>query len=147
MHMPATPKTEPATDVEWRLSRHPRSVGRARALLRAQAGVWRLPDDTAETAVLLLSELVTNAVRHSRVRGRYIGTRCVLRAGVLRVEVSDAGDGLPALRTARDDEEAGRGLALVEALATAWSADPRPCGIGKTVWFELPTRPDSRRSG
>ncbi|NUR01237.1 MAG: ATP-binding protein [Streptomyces sp.] len=139
--MSAAPKSSPdATDVEWRLSRHPRGVGRARTLLRAQAGVWQLSDDTAETAVLLLSELVTNAVRHSRVGGRYIGTRCVLRADALRVEVSDAGDGLPALRTARDDEEAGRGLALVQALSTAWSADPRPYGIGKTVWFELSVR-------
>lgn len=143
MHTPVTPDaasvsaSASAAEAEWQLSRHPRSAGRARTLLRGQAQVWQLPDDTAETAVLLFSELVTNAVRHSRVRDRHIGARCVLRAGVLRVEVSDAGDGRPVRRTARDDDESGRGLALVAALAVDWGTCPRLYGIGKTVWFEL----------
>ncbi|WP_371527520.1 hypothetical protein OG302_16660 [Streptomyces sp. NBC_01283] len=45
----------------------PRSVGRARSLLSEQARAWKVPDDVADTAVLLLSELMTNAVRHGRV--------------------------------------------------------------------------------
>ncbi|MFD7228671.1 ATP-binding protein [Streptomyces sp. NPDC059881] len=124
--------------IEWRLPRSPRSAGRARAFLVGQAREWKLPDDTTETAVLLLSELVTNACRHARVSpGREVWTRCVLRDGVLRIEVSDASDVLPCPRSAAPDDESGRGLALVEALADAWGAYPRECGIGKTVWFEV----------
>ncbi|MEU3461531.1 ATP-binding protein [Streptomyces sp. NPDC006733] len=125
-------------DIEWRLPSHPRSVGRARTLLRTQSSSWRLPEDAVETAVLLLSELMTNACRHGHASpGREISARCVLRGTTLRVEVSDAGSGLPRLLAAGPDDESGRGLALVAALAQAWDAGPRPCGIGKTVWFEL----------
>lgn len=134
-----TAAADPATDIEWLLPRHARSVGRARALFLVWAEEWRLPEETAETATLLLSELMTNAVRHCRVSGRDITARCRLtESGTLRVEVSDAGNSLPTLRAAEPDDESGRGLALVAALASAWDADPRPYGIGKTVWFELP---------
>lgn len=133
----ASPTASP-TDVAWRLPRHPRSVGRARALLREKAREWQLPEETAETAALLLSELVTNAVRHSHAPGRDIDARCHLpERDTLRVEVSDAGEGLPEPRIAGEEDESGRGLALVAALASAWDAYPRAYGIGKTVWFEL----------
>ncbi|MGW7085511.1 ATP-binding protein [Streptomyces sp. NPDC054871] len=122
----------------WRLPRGPRSVGRARSLLAEQARDWKVPDDVTDTAVLLLSELMTNAVRHGRVSvGREVEARCVLDGGVLRVEVADASDALPCPREAGPDDESGRGLALVELLADTWGSYPRPYGIGKTVWFEL----------
>ncbi|MFI0779803.1 ATP-binding protein [Streptomyces sp. NPDC021212] len=125
-------------DIEWRLPRHPRSAGRARALLREQARTWQVPDAQAEVAVLLISELVTNACRHARVSpGREIRARCVVRDEKLRVEVSDASEAMPQPRTATAEDESGRGLALIAALADAWDAHPRACGIGKTVWFEL----------
>lgn len=134
MNSPAPTAASPSSAV-WRLPRHPRSAGRARARLRAQAGEWRLPEETADIAELLLSELLTNAVRHSRVRGRHIEVRCVLDGKTLRVEVSDAGLGRPVLRAAGGDDESGRGLALVAALAADWGVLPRCHGIGKTVWF------------
>jgi anti-sigma regulatory factor (Ser/Thr protein kinase) len=123
----------------WRLARHPRSVGRARRRFRDQAARWRLPEEAAETAALLLSELVTNAVRHSHVRGRHVEVCCRVLAGAatLRVEVSDAGDGVPVARGAAADDESGRGLTLVTALAADWGVLPRPHGIGKTVWYEI----------
>lgn len=125
-------------DVEWRLPRHSRSVGRSRNRLRKLSQSWELPEDAVETAVLLLSELMTNASCHARVPSdRLIGTRCVLRTDALRVEVSDACSVLPTPRQAALDDESGRGLALVEALADAWGAHHRECGIGKTVWFEV----------
>ncbi|MDH6575730.1 ATP-binding protein [Kitasatospora sp. MAP5-34] len=138
-----TPRQGPESGVlpsyiEWLLARHARSVGRSRTLLRLQARSWGVPDETTETAVLLLSELMTNACRHARVPpGRLIGTRCVLLDRVLRIEVSDASDDLPQPRSASPDDESGRGLALVAALADVWGAHPRECGIGKTVWCEL----------
>ncbi|WP_244177139.1 ATP-binding protein [Streptomyces albus] len=113
-------------------------MSRARTLLRGQAHSWELPDETVETAVLLLSELVTNAHRQARTSpGREISIRCVAEGPALRVEVSDAGDEMPRLRQAAETDESGRGLALVSALADWWGAHRRPCGIGKTVWFEL----------
>lgn len=138
----ATP--HPPNDIEWRLPRHARSVGRARALFREQATAWKLPDDVTETAVLLLSELMTNAYRHATVSpGREIRARCLfLGEDRLRVEVSDANDSLPVPRSAGADDDTGRGLALVAALAATWGAEPRPYGIGKTVWFELPRKPN-----
>ncbi|MFH8405119.1 ATP-binding protein [Streptomyces sp. NPDC018019] len=123
---------------EWWLPRHPRSARRARAYLWVLADVWRLPDEVAEAAVLMLSELTANACVHARVpRGRHVRTRCLLFAGRLRVEVADASDLMPELRVADVDDEGGRGLALVAALADDWGTYPRPYGIGKVVWFEL----------
>jgi anti-sigma regulatory factor (Ser/Thr protein kinase) len=113
-------------------------VGRARTLLREQATSWKIPEEVTETAVLLLSELMTNAYRHAKVSpGREIWARCALDDDRLRVWVTDASDTLPTPRNASPDDEAGRGLALVAALADDWGATPQEHGIGKTVWFEV----------
>ncbi|WP_309484488.1 ATP-binding protein [Streptomyces himalayensis] len=95
-------------------------------------------DGAAETAELLLSELVANSVQHAFVPvGREIGVRVARYDGRLRVEVADANNGRPAPREAQADEECGRGLALVVALAEKWGCCPRRHGIGKAVWAEL----------
>ncbi|GGZ76880.1 ATP-binding protein [Streptomyces subrutilus] len=129
--------------IEWRYPRAPISVPRARARLAAQARAWKLPEDTAETAVLLLGELMANACRHVRVPGREVWVRCLLDGERLRVEVLDAGREMPVVREPRPLAESGRGLAIVAALAGSWGAYPRECGIGKAVWFELATPTDS----
>ncbi|MBL3665473.1 ATP-binding protein [Streptomyces sp. M2CJ-2] len=131
------PVTAPR-DVEWRLPRHARSVGRARALFREQAASWGLPQDMTDTAELLLSELMTNAYRHAKVpAGREIRARCELTDDRIRITVTDADDTLPTPATACPDDESGRGLALVETLADDWGAELRESGVGKTVWFEV----------
>ncbi|MEU3343464.1 ATP-binding protein [Streptomyces sp. NPDC006700] len=144
-----TPHRSPTAlpqDIEFRFPRDARSVGRARLLLREQAASWKVPDDVTETAVLLLSELMTNAYRHAKAPGREIRARCVRsEEGRLRVSVTDANDTLPAPREASPEDESGRGLALVEALADDWGAEHRPGGLGKTVWFEL--APGERAQG
>jgi anti-sigma regulatory factor (Ser/Thr protein kinase) len=126
-------------EAEWQLTRHPRSVGRARALLREQAADWKLPDDITETAVLLLSELMTNAYRHARVSpGREIRARCVLDDDRrLHVSVSDADDTMPRFRNPAPDDESGRGLILLTLLAETWGTEPRTNGVGKRIWFTL----------
>ncbi|MFG3050699.1 ATP-binding protein [Kitasatospora sp. NPDC048239] len=89
---------------------------------------------------ILLSELVTNACRHARTpRDCLIGVRClVLDSALLRVEVTDASEDLPQPRRSTPDDESGRGLELVTALADSWGAHLRGDGyIGKTVWFQL----------
>jgi anti-sigma regulatory factor (Ser/Thr protein kinase) len=117
-------------------------VSRARTLLREQATSWKLPEEVTETAVLLLSELMTNAYRHAKVPpGREIWARCALNDDCVRVWVTDANDTLPAPRNASPDDESGRGLALIATLADNWGAIPRETGIGKAVWFELHLTP------
>ncbi|MGW7338142.1 ATP-binding protein [Streptomyces sp. NPDC054808] len=139
MHSPRLPlPTTAPKDIEWRLPRHARSVGRARALFREQAASWNIPQDVRDTAELLLSELMTNAYRHAKVpAGREIWTRCVLTDHRLRITVTDANDTLPVPTAACLDDESGRGLALVSGLADDWGSKHRAYGVGKDVWFEL----------
>ncbi|MFG3404579.1 ATP-binding protein [Streptomyces sp. NPDC048142] len=106
-------------EVNFRLVRSRSSVPRARALLRARLGEWRAGQDAIETAELLLSELVTNAVRVAVPGDRMIGVRieCRERGAWLRLEVSDAGEGRPEVRWPGELETGGRGLLIVDALA------------------------------
>ncbi|MFZ3470527.1 ATP-binding protein [Streptomyces sp. 2.9] len=116
-----------------------RAPGRARALLREQFTEWGVAPEPTRTAELLLSELVTNAVRHGRApQGRDIGVRLARYDGVLRVEVADAGPPVElAPRTPGERDEQGRGLVIVAALAGRWGQCPRAHGIGKAVWAEV----------
>ncbi|AWI30774.1 PAS domain S-box protein [Streptomyces sp. ICN441] len=115
---------------DWRLPREPRSVGRARELARAQLGAWEL-DPLVDTVELLVSELVTNALRYGEGEIRLR----LLRDRTLVCEVWDAGLVQPRRRRARDTDEGGRGLQLVGLLSAAWGSRRTP--RGKTVWFEL----------
>ncbi|ADI10703.1 AbaA-like regulatory protein [Streptomyces bingchenggensis BCW-1] len=109
------------------------SAIRARRLVQAACTAWGLPD-LAVPAALIASELVANSVMHS-------GSRClrvtVSRPGPrwVRVAVTDKSRVLPTPRAASDDEEDGRGLAIVEAVSDRWGADRLPWG--KRVWGEL----------
>ncbi|MFD4225734.1 SpoIIE family protein phosphatase [Streptomyces sp. NPDC058545] len=123
---------------DWRLPREPRSVGRARELARSQLIAWDL-DDLVDTTELLVSELVTNALRYGEGEIRLR----LLRDRTLVCEVWDAGLVQPRRRRARDTDEGGRGLQLVGLLSAAWGSRRTP--RGKTVWFELPL-PDGQPS-
>lgn len=116
---------------DWRLPREPRSVGRARELARAQLTAWEL-EPLVDTVELLVSELVTNALRYGEGEIRLR----LLRDRTLVCEVWDAGLVQPRRRRARDTDEGGRGLQLVGLLSAAWGSRRTP--RGKTVWFELP---------
>ncbi|MDX2935685.1 ATP-binding protein [Streptomyces ipomoeae] len=126
----------PMRTIAHTFPRHRRSVGRARVVLRDQLAIWDVGGEVAYRALLLLSELATNAVRARTTNGRRIGVRFELAGTELRIEVSDSGEGKPELRQAGTDDETGRGLALVEALADDWGVSPRD-GVGKTVWVLL----------
>ncbi|MGW1492198.1 MULTISPECIES: SpoIIE family protein phosphatase [unclassified Streptomyces] len=115
---------------DWRLPREPRSVGRARELARAQLVTWGL-EALVDTVELLVSELVTNALRYGEDEIRLR----LLRDRTLVCEVWDAGLVQPRRRRARDTDEGGRGLQLVGLLSAAWGSRRTP--RGKTVWFEL----------
>ncbi|MDT9697774.1 SpoIIE family protein phosphatase [Streptomyces sp. P17] len=116
---------------DWTLPREPRSVGRAREYARGQLLTWDL-EPLVDTAELLVSELVTNALRYGEgdIRLRLLLDRTLV------CEVWDAGLVQPRRRRARDTDEGGRGLQLVGLLSAAWGSRRTP--RGKTVWFELP---------
>lgn len=126
-------------EVTFRLSRCRRSVPRTRALAQAVLGEWGVSQDVLEAAELVLSELVTNALRVPVPSDRQVGVRITrsLEDGLLRLEVSDAGSGRPEVLAPSDEVIGGRGLLLVEALTHRWGVEERQGGIGKTVWAEL----------
>ncbi|MYT23721.1 ATP-binding protein [Streptomyces sp. SID7760] len=122
------------------MPRTPRTPGWARAFLRAQARSWGIAPQIVEAAELALSELVTNAVRHARApRGREIGVTARWDGTSLRIEVADAGPWAELDPVAHQpDDEGGRGLVVVAAVAARWGVERRGCGIGKAVWAEFP---------
>ena len=121
----------PSDVAYWFLEPQPQTPGRARRLVRQALRRWDL-EDQLEAAELLVSEIVTNAVRYAE---RPITLR-LLRTDVLRCEVGDDAPLLPRMRHAAPEEEGGRGLYLVNRMAQRWGATR--LGAGKVVWFELP---------
>jgi len=122
--------------VVLRWSRHPRCVALARLELRKALAGWGL-SALEDSAVLVLSELLTNAGRHARVSpGREIETRYVPARGGLRIEVHDTSAVQPEKLHPSPDASGGRGLVLVDALADTWGVADRN-GPGKVVWAQL----------
>ncbi|MDT9695386.1 SpoIIE family protein phosphatase [Streptomyces sp. P17] len=121
----------PEDVAEWRLTLDPAEAGRARAVVREQLHDWGLAR-LVDLAELLVSELVTNALRHSH--GRSVELRLV-RGDTLLCEVDDDDHELPILLNAGPADELGRGLRLVSTLAREWGTSRT--SAGKTVWFEL----------
>lgn len=110
-----------------------RAPGDARLYVRAQLGQWHL-DDIAETAELVMSELVTNAVLASLGQEITALLECTSRSVVMKVW--DDNPGLPEPRNAEALAENGRGLILVDALSERWGYFPTHGG-GKVVWAEV----------
>ena len=116
------------------LPNRPESASSARQLARTVLqSHWGLPAPLTEDAVLLVSELVGNAVRHT---GAHVfGLRMMRRRGWIRVEVRDPSRGLPCLLPVHGLDTSGRGLFLVDTLSDRWGVDLLP--RGKTTWFEM----------
>ncbi|MBV9793060.1 MAG: SpoIIE family protein phosphatase [Actinobacteria bacterium] len=115
----------------WTLGRELTSVGQARSLIREPMERWGL-EDMIPITELLVSELVTNALRYSP--GAV--TLRIVREGALVCEVGDNSAALPRLRQAGRDDENGRGLQVVSQFASRWGA--RRTRTGKVVWCEQP---------
>jgi anti-sigma regulatory factor (Ser/Thr protein kinase) len=117
------------------------SVQAARRVLHTQLEAWRLPGEVCADAVLLLSELTTNAVLHAGGGDILCGFGLVTDAR-LRLEVHDHGPAAADLspRLPGPWEESGRGLFLVHHLAHTWGADRSPLTGGNAVWATLALR-------
>jgi anti-sigma regulatory factor (Ser/Thr protein kinase) len=124
--------------VTMTLPARPSAVREARGRVRGTLGSWEL-DELSFTAELLVSELVTNALRYATGD---IGLRMLLDR-TLVLEVRDGSDALPRARQAADDDENGRGLQVVHRLAKRWGA--RLEGQGKVVWCEVDLPGDGDR--
>ncbi|MFI1563984.1 ATP-binding protein [Streptomyces sp. NPDC020490] len=128
------------TVLSFRFTASPRGARLARRLASCQmdAWGWRHRTPVHDSVELIVAELANNAVTHGRVPGRDASLRLTRFrvTGRIRIEVSDArGERHPApVRDGLPDDEGGRGLALVAALAEEWGIAPRPGAPGKTVW-------------
>jgi anti-sigma regulatory factor (Ser/Thr protein kinase) len=120
-----------------RLTGGPAAAAEARRQVRAAICAWDLPVDQ-DVAVLLTSELVTNAIRYE-VTGIVVLT-VSWSGGQLRVDVHDTSRALPTLLDAPVDAEAGRGLLLVTTLSAEWGFYRTLAG--KAVYFTLAFEPD-----
>lgn len=111
--------------------------GLARQAIREVLPSWRLAP-LEEPALLLVSELVTNAIRHARNGDRMIALRLETTADGLRIEVHDGDPRWPQPGTPDSLDESGFGFVLVEALARTWGVTD--LAVGKAVWAELDLR-------
>ncbi|MFF0067233.1 ATP-binding protein [Streptomyces sp. NPDC005279] len=130
----------PTTEFTQRFSATRRGARLARHLAAHQLDGWGVlyGSDLSDSAAVIVAELTANAVTHARVPGRDFELRLTLAPKTLRIEVSDArADREPDPRPT-PDLETGRGLLLVDAVATTWGVADRD--IGKTVWAELALR-------
>ncbi|MFJ2258904.1 ATP-binding protein [Streptomyces sp. NPDC087844] len=136
-HIPAP--AQPTRTFAQRFSATRRGARLARLLAAHQLTEWGHPYGTEvhDTVVLVVAELAANAVLHGRVPGRDFALDLAgdEARGVIRIEVTDTHPALPTRRTPPPDEDQGRGLLLVDALATRWGVRDR-VGPGKTVWVE-----------
>ena len=118
-----------------RFARSPQSAARARRFVARTLAAWQVLAGAAETAVLLTSELVTNALRYSQ-GSVDLHLEVIEQTQTVRVSVHDADPRMPQLLAVAAEAENGRGLWLVDALAKRWGTEQLP-GDGKQVWFEL----------
>ncbi|MGW3956480.1 ATP-binding protein [Streptomyces sp. NPDC004752] len=114
------------------------SVKAARDTVRERLCAWRVPGDLCCDAVLLVSELATNAVIHTS-SARFLCGIALAGDECLRIEVHDEDrtTGRPAERRPDPRDEGGRGLLLVDQLAAAWGTDRSTRTEGTVVWADL----------
>lgn len=132
-------------EAHWDLPADPQAVSKVREMVRGTLAAWDVPGGLVDDVELVISELVTNAILYGEppitmaltVTGRCVGG-----------EISDRGPARPRVprQRASDDDDHGRGLPIVAALATRWGVDPALGGAGKVVWFRRcwEAEPDAR---
>ncbi|MER7983314.1 ATP-binding protein [Streptomyces sp. NPDC095817] len=133
----ASGRSAAVRDASWPLVPGETCVRETRRLATRQVAGWRLSDLT-DTVELLVSELVTNSVRHTPGPVRLT---LEIGGGRLRCEVEDVAVSEPVRGAVSEDAEGGRGTELLDMLAGDWGCVPT--ATGKTVWFELDAHSDA----
>lgn len=121
----------------------PSNVGAARRFVAAALNTWRQPELLIDTAVLVTSELATNAVLHA-ASGFEVSVQRLPDGLLLRV--NDHSPGLPVQRRHSTTSTTGRGMALLDVLCRGWGAVDDGMG-GKAVWAPLDLEAASRSAG
>ena len=124
-----------------RLPEDPTAAHAARSFVAETLEIWGVGTYVLGKAVLITSELVTNAIVHARSPVALVITS---HNGTLRIDINDDSEQQPALGVSHDELGGRRGLQIVEALADRWGTNPG--GHGKTVWFELASVHDEHSS-
>lgn len=132
----ARPETIAERRFRFELAAHPGAVAQARRVTRTQLTGWAVCEDACDTAALVVSELVTNAIVHTA--SAQIVCELVDGDEMVRIAVRDEGcaPGEPHPSPQRPEEEHGRGLLLIESLCRSWGA--QPVGLGLLVWADVP---------
>ncbi|MEU8697751.1 ATP-binding protein [Streptomyces sp. NPDC048680] len=136
---PALVRTVPRREYWFSLPALRTSARAARDTVRDRLCAWKLPGDTCCDAVLLVSELTTNAVLHTASSRVLCGLMLTADERRLRIELHDEGSTpvRPPEHLAGPGEESGRGLFLVQQLADSWGSARSTRAEGKVVWAEL----------
>lgn len=130
---------QPTLTWELWLTPFPKAVGEARRQLRSALTGWQVPEDAVDTAVLITSELVTNAIRHCDNQ-HLVHLHVTDDGAELLLEVSDPSRNPPRPVVPPSHAESGRGLFLVRAAASGFGARHRD-PVGKTVWATVARTP------
>ena len=119
---------------QFELPPSPESAGAGRRAVFQVLSSWDVPPETVDDTVLIVSELVTNAVIHAPAEPP-LGLELSVDQGVLRVALSDASPEHPRLRSPSGQDEGGRGIGILDSLASRWGVIARRGG--KALWFEI----------
>lgn len=124
-------------EIRLTLLAEPSSVVLAREAVRYALTNWGYHPDLVHDSMLVISEIVTNAV--AAARGHKIQLRCAVHHGAPLLECWDPSPALPTSRIAPDTAENGRGLTIITAYAKEAGTRPSPTGQGKVIWALMPT--------
>lgn len=135
VHTRHAQETESRVNHDVALAIHTASAGTARRFV--SSFLTESPPVVVGAAELLVSELVTNAVKHANLQGTpgTVGLRVAVEDHLLRVEVSDGDPVMPQVGDGSVDAPSGRGLLIIDRLADRWGCFR--AGVGKVVWLEL----------
>ncbi|MCZ0989523.1 ATP-binding protein [Streptomyces diastatochromogenes] len=134
MTMTAEPPPQGHPGYNITMGAEPKSVAQARHLARQSCTAWGFDAETGETAALLTSELVTNAVLHGRSHSIRVQVARV-DGDLVRIVVVDKSHRMPEMKHPDPEDVSGRGLLLVDALTDRWGTDLLPWG--KRMWAEI----------